>query len=101
MLIERAPSGAYTEEWHLLANTSSSLDYRRLSANTEVYVAGDVAVLVRDRPTPVPRLARLPELIADCGDDRGALEALVDCEFSFARRQGSQYRDRAVDTAMA
>jgi hypothetical protein len=91
VLIERAPSGAYTEEWHLLPGTSRPLDYRRLSADTELYIAGDVAVLVRDRPVAVSRLARLPELIADCGDDRGALEALVDCEFSFARRGELHY----------
>jgi hypothetical protein len=91
-LIERAPSGAYTEEWRLIANTSSGeLTHRVRDDGIELYIAGDVAVLVRDRPTPIPRLARLPELIADCGDDRGAIQSLVDCEFSFARRSGSSY----------
>jgi hypothetical protein len=93
VLIERAPSGAYIEEWHLVANTSGSatLDHRIGADGVELYLAGDVAVLVRDRPIPIPRLARLPELIADCEGDRRSIEALVDCEFSFARRTGSSY----------
>ena len=62
-----------------------------------MFVAGPVAVLVRDRAVPVTGLARLPELIdATLADPalapdeaRMRIEQLVDCEFSFARRRGS------------
>ncbi len=87
LMIERAPSGAYTEEWQLTAGSTEPLTHRRLAPDTELYIAGTVAVLVRDRPQPVPRAARLADLIADARDDRAAIEALLDCEFSFARRQ--------------
>lgn len=85
LMIERAPSGAYTEEWQLINGSAEPLTYRRLAPDTELYIAGTVAVLIRDRPQPVPRAARLSELIAEAGDDRAAIEALLDCEFSFAR----------------
>ena len=91
LMIERAPSGAYTEEWQLIAGSTEPLTYRRLAPDTELYSAGTVAVLVRDRPHPVPRAARLRELIAEAGDDRAAIEALLDCEFSFARLRGGAF----------
>jgi hypothetical protein len=91
VLIERAPSGAYVEEWRLLPNTREVLEHRINPDGSQVYRAGDAAIVVRDRPTPVPRVARLDELVAECRDDRQALIALVDCEFSFARRQNHQF----------
>jgi hypothetical protein len=91
VLYERAPSGAYVEEWRLIPDTSSRLEYRQRADGSEIYVAGPVAVVVRDRPHPIPRAARLQELVAECGDDRAAIQRLIDCEFSFARQQGSGY----------
>ncbi len=91
VLYERAPSGAYVEEWRLIPDTSGRLEYRQRTDGSEIYIAGSVAVLVRDRPHPIPRAARLQELVADCGDDRAAVERLIDCEFSFARQHGSTY----------
>jgi hypothetical protein len=91
VLYERAPSGAYVEEWRLIAGSSSGLEYQQRADGSEIYVAGSVAVLVRDRPNPILRAARLQELVAECGEDRDAIERLLDCEFSFARRQGSKY----------
>lgn len=87
VLIERAPSGAYVEEWHRLARTTHPLQHRTGPDGAHVYRAGDAAVLVHDRRPPVARIARLDELVAECGDDRDRLVALVDCEFSFARRR--------------
>ncbi|HZX53187.1 MAG TPA: hypothetical protein VFE86_00830, partial [Ilumatobacteraceae bacterium] len=55
---ERAPSGAYVEEWTLVAGSRQPL-----SAGNNVYRAGNVAVRVRDRTTPIPRQARLAELL--------------------------------------
>jgi hypothetical protein len=91
VLDERAPSGAYVEQWHLIPGTSSGLEHRQRSDGSEFYVAGTVAVLVRDRAHPIPRAARLHELVAERGDDRAAIERLIDCEFSFARQHGSGY----------
>jgi hypothetical protein len=91
VLYERAPSGAYEEEWRLISGTSSDLQYRQRADGSEIYIAGSAAVLVRDRPHPIPRAARLQELVAECGDDRAAIERLIDCEFSFARQHGSSY----------
>jgi hypothetical protein len=91
VLYERAPSGAYVEEWRLIPGSSTNLEYRRRADGSELYIAGSVAVEVRDRPHPIPRAARLRELVAECGDGRAAIERLIDCEFSFARQHGSRY----------
>lgn len=91
VLIERAPSGAYVEEWRLLPGTRHPLEHHTDGDGHHVYRAGDAAVIVRDRTVPLPRIARLDELIAECGDDRDAVTAIVDCEFSFARRHGDRF----------
>ncbi len=91
VMIERAPSGAYVEEWRLLPGTRSPGGHRVDGAGRHVYRSGDAAVLIRDRAAPVPRIARLDELVADCGDDRDGVIALVDCEFSFARRRDDAF----------
>jgi hypothetical protein len=88
VMIERAPSGAYVERWVLVAGSRSPLGHRRLDERTELYVAGSVAIRVRDRVRPVPRQARLDALVAECGADRAAVAALVDCEFSVAFASG-------------
>ena len=87
VLIERAPSGAYVEEWHLIPDTRDPGLHHVDPLGRHVYRAGDVAIRIRDRAVPVTRQARLDELVAECGDDREAVTALVDCEFSFARRR--------------
>lgn len=91
VMTERAPSGAYVEEWHRMDGTSEPLVYRVLDPQRQLYVAGSVAVLVRERPVPVPRSARLAELMAET-DDPSRLAALVDCEFSVAERGDGVYR---------
>ena len=63
-LLERAPSGAYVEEWHLVPGTRDPLTNTALPDGSTWYRAGDVGVLVHDR-----RHATAP----------------LDCEFSFAR----------------
>jgi hypothetical protein len=78
---ERAPSGAYVEEWRLVPGSRD-----RLTAGKNWYRAGNVAVLVRDRTTPIPRQARLAELLHEFADDRAVVDGLLDCEFSIAER---------------
>lgn len=89
-MIERAPSGAYVEEWRLMPGTRSPLDHHVRADGAHVYRAGDAVIVVRDRPTRITEVARLDEL-ARCGDDRDRLIALVDCEFSFATRLGDRF----------
>ena len=67
---ERAPSGAYVEEWHLLSDTRDHLECTALPDGSTWYRAGAVGVLVHDR-----RHAGAP----------------LDCEFSFARLVGDKF----------
>jgi len=48
VMIERAPSGAYVEEWHRLPGSTERLIERRTDVSHRVYVAGDLAVVVND-----------------------------------------------------
>lgn len=86
LLIERAPSGAYIEEWRLVPDSRGRLQHSTLADRAEWYRAGDVAVLVRDRRQPSPTCARLTEIV-----DRSELEAALDCEFSYARRTDDSF----------
>ena len=88
---ESSSGRAYVEEWRLVPDTRRPLSRASDGAGRHVYRAGDAAVVVRDRPTPRPRLARLDRLIDECGDDRDRLSALVDCECSFARRRDDRF----------
>src|SRR5262249_33549874 len=84
---EEAPSGAYVEEWRLVPGSRDPLFAR----SGTPYRAGDVAVLVRDRPIAARRAARLPELVDEFADDRATLEGLLDCEFSIAERRDGEW----------
>ena len=91
VMIERAPSGAYVEEWHRLPGSTNPLELLALTDERRLYLAGDVAVLVRDRPIALPRPERIDVLAAEVNDDTAALAQLVDCEFSIAERAGDQF----------
>ena len=90
VMVERAPSGAYVEQWQLVPGTRDPLSVIAVGDH-QVYRAGDVAVFVRDRAIPVPRTARLAELLDDYQHDRPTIEALLDCEFSVAERTGTEW----------
>jgi len=90
VMFERAPSGAYTEEWRLVPGSRDPLGVTSISSNT-IYYAGDIAVVVRDRVVPIPRQARLPDLLDEHADDRALVEALLDCEFSVAQRHNDSW----------
>lgn len=91
VMIERAPSGAYVEHWQRLSHTEAPLGHHVRDDGSELFIAGATAVLVRDRPVPITPRRRLDALVAEAGDDRTLLEALVDCEFSLAHRTGDAY----------
>lgn len=79
VMMERAPSGAYVEEWHLLPGSRRPLSHSVRADGSQWYRAGPYGVLVRDRPGTLPSVSRLTELT-----DHAVLEAAIDCEFSFA-----------------
>ncbi len=87
VMVERAPSGAYVEQWELVPGSRDGLSVDNFDDHV-LYRAGDVAVFVRDRVVQIPRPARLVDLLDDHELDRPLIEALLDCEFSVARRDG-------------
>jgi hypothetical protein len=86
VMIERAPSGAYVEQWRLVPGSRAERETRTNPDGARWFRTGDVAAIVRDRSIAVPRPARLQELIAELDHDRDRIAALLDCEFSVARR---------------
>ena len=90
VMFERAPSGAYEEEWRLVPGSRDLLSVSHIADGT-VLRAGPVAVFMRDRKVPVPRLARLQDLLDEYDADRPMMEALLDCEFSVAELHGADW----------
>lgn len=84
VMTERAPSGAYVEEWHLVPGSRDRLRRDVLTDGREIFVAGPVVVIVRDRSITPPRNASLAELITADGLPRATIEALLDAEYSVA-----------------
>jgi hypothetical protein len=70
-MIERAPSGEYVEEWHLVLGSRDRLQRTLAPDGLELFVAGPVAIAVRDRVNEVQPGQSL------------TVESL-DCEFSVA-----------------
>ncbi|MDP9464497.1 MAG: hypothetical protein M3P52_07735 [Actinomycetota bacterium] len=90
VMYERAPSGAYVEEWRLVPGSRDPLTVTGLGDDL-FYRAGGIGMFVRDRRVPIPRPARLPELLDELDHDRATMEALLDCEFSVAERIGDEW----------
>ena len=96
-MIEVAPSGAYDEEWHRLPGSDGPCGHVVVDGAVREgwYVVGDHAMYVRDRAVAVPDERRIDELVAaldvDDPSQRATAEALVDCEFSYARRVGDRW----------
>jgi len=91
-MIERAPSGAYEEDWRLQPGSRSfaaHLTERDAPTMTCLFVAGEHAIYARDRAVDLPSDKTLLELARDAECDPDRLRQLVDCEFSYARRAQS------------
>ncbi|MEJ0092306.1 MAG: hypothetical protein WDN46_02420 [Methylocella sp.] len=89
-MIERAPSGAYEEDWRLQPYSRSfaaHLLQRSASMTTCLYIAGDHAIRARSRSLPITQKMPLAELARKEGYDLPTLRKLMDCEFSYARRR--------------
>jgi hypothetical protein len=93
-LIEFAPSGAYVEDWRLLAGAPGPLiglslleerereSGRLLHRGGGLVIAGAHALFVRGRAVELPRGERISGLIA--GADRALLEAVFSFDASYA-----------------
>ena len=95
-MIEKAPSGAYEEDWRLLPESQSfaaHLTKRDAPSATCLYVVGDHAIYARNRAVDLPSDKSLLELASDAQYERSRLAELLDCEFSYARRvrPGDEY----------
>jgi hypothetical protein len=83
-MIERAPSGAYEEDWRLQSGSRSfaaHLTKRDATTTTCLYVAGEHAIYARNRAVDLPSDKTLLELARDAKYDCSRLQELVDCEF--------------------
>lgn len=60
VMMERAPSGAYMEEWHLLPESRGHLARTVVGDGSEWFRTGSVGVFVRDLPGRRPRLRGSP-----------------------------------------
>jgi hypothetical protein len=88
-MIEKAPSGAYEEDWRLQLGSQMfavHLSLRGAGRATCLYVAENHAIYARDRTQKLPTDKTMQELVKAMGNDEAKLRALVDCEFSYARR---------------
>jgi hypothetical protein len=88
-MIERAPSGAYVEDWRLKAGSQSfgaHLTQLNVPSLTCLYVAGDHAIFARNRAEALPTDKTLLELAREAKYDQQRLRELLNCEFSYARR---------------
>lgn len=95
-MIERAPSGAYVEDWRLQPGSQrfgAHLVRRDAPSLTCLYVAGDHAIFARNRSESLPPDKTLLELARESECDEHRLRELLDCEFSYARRArpGGEY----------
>jgi hypothetical protein len=94
-LIERAPSGAYVEDWRLQPSEDGPLVGLRLIEEREVpggavrhrggglVVCGRHAALVLGRPAPLPVAGTVADLVAAHGRDPALMRALFAFEASY------------------
>jgi hypothetical protein len=92
-MMEWAPSGAYEEDWRLQSRVRDfAMHLVRADApvRTCLYIAGDHAMLARDRGVRVEQKRPLSDLVSARLQERAPVSALLDCEFSFARRRSGR-----------
>jgi hypothetical protein len=94
-MIERAPSGAYEEDWRLQPGSRDfAIHLSMVSAptKTSLYITGNHAIFARDRSETVPNDKTLMQLFEESGSNLDRLRQLLDCEFSYARRRSPSDR---------
>ncbi|HSD92093.1 MAG TPA: hypothetical protein VLB11_03610, partial [Methyloceanibacter sp.] len=93
-LIEQGVETPYVEHWRREPDTAQDVMAAWLAADSRVgclIAAGDAFIYARGRAKPLPRDTDLSCLL----DTAGSLEAaqeLFDCEISFGRRSGEEWR---------
>ena len=102
VMMERAPSGAYVEEWRLVPGSRDPTLASRRSTTRRLYRAGPVAVLRPRSPRSDPAAGTLARVARRATQgDRPMIEALLDCEFSVAELRRRHVDDHRVDVAVA
>ncbi|NKB36473.1 MAG: hypothetical protein GKR93_04785 [Gammaproteobacteria bacterium] len=95
-MMEWAPSGDYEEDWRLQADSRSYIaHYKNLNPEKSefVFLTGEHAVFVKGRTELLNEERHLRDIVTDNRDNRAYLEALLDIEFSYARRkQNNQFQ---------
>ncbi len=92
VMIEYAPSGAYEEEWRLLENEPPFAIHLMKAGSDAIeclYVVGDHAVRARSRRCAISQKRPLADIARECGDDLSPIREILDCEFSYARRNAA------------
>jgi hypothetical protein len=100
-MMEWAPSGAYEEEWRLQPRSQDFAIYlvrAEPAPATCLYIAGDYAMLARDRSGKVEQKRPLPEVVAAARHALAPVAPLLDSEFSFAQRQNRQSYEIQLST---
>jgi len=89
VMMERAPSGSYVEEWHLVPGTAGGegaiASELRAGERVQRFTMGPLTVEVIDRRPPMDRSVALLDQIG-AAPDLAAARALVNCEFTLAER---------------
>jgi len=89
VMMERAPSGSYVEEWHLVPGTAGGegtiASELRAGERVQRFTMGPLTVEVIDRRPPMDRSVALLDQIG-AAPDLAAARALINCEFTLAER---------------
>lgn len=92
VMTERAPSGAYEEEWNLVAGTADTAGtIERITTSgfqRTRFSLGPLTIEVEDRRPPLDPTEPLPNQLSQA-PSIGAARALLDCEFTLAERNSS------------
>lgn len=97
--MEYAPSGAYEEDWRLLESEPDfavNLVKSGDGATDCLYVTGNHAIRARSRRNSIAQQRRLVDIAQSLGDNLDAIREILDCEFSYARRDASS-RDFTIE----
>lgn len=90
VMMEYAPSGAYEEDWRLLEtepNFAINLVKPGDGGTDCLYVTGKHAVRARSRRGSIAQKRPLADIARGLGNNLDALREILDCEFSYARRE--------------
>lgn len=95
VMLEYAPSGAYEEDWRLL-ETEPEVSIHLVKSGAGIsdclYVTGNHAIRARGRRHSIAQKLPLADVARSLGNDLKAIREMLDCEFSYARRDATSDR---------